>query len=734
MPGDAKHSRVKDVGAFLDEARRLYQFGLDADELDRREAQADNVFANATDDGKEQWPSDMKQQRIDTARPVIQWNRIPTYVQQVGNASREMKPSIRIDEGVDGKAETAEFFQNRTRHIEYECNADIAYDTSGDQQVTSGRGFIRVSTEYVQGTFTQRACIEPIENQFSVVWDPAARKYDCSDGDWWFVISQISHAEHVRKYGEESIVSQLDFTSGYENPAPGWVGVGKDNQLIQIAEYWRKEYAPRMLCELADGTVGWLEDVPEGARIVGRREEQDVTICRYVINGAEILEEGAWIGKRIPIVPVWGRTAVVDGKRRTFSLIRNAKEPQRLLNYEVSNLVEQLGQMPKTPYMVAVGQIPSGHEEVWQKIGSNPVGFALYQRFDENGRDLGVPTRIVQEPPIQALSIAIQQAIDAIKASMGIFDAAIGARSNETSGVAIQRRQKESDVANFHFPDNQARSRKAIGEILIQIIPLLDKPGTKASVRFEDGKTETVPIGQPYRDPKTKKEVVHVLTSGDYGVTVETGPSYTSAKQEANERYTTLVTAQPELMFVIGDKLLRTAEFPGSEEAADRLEKFISLKTPGLVEGPEDQQPIPPQVQQRILETEQKLAQTEAFAQSLHQKIETKQPELDNAVKLKEMDLDFKREELQAKTNIELAKLGSAEAATELKLHTAHIDQERALGHAEQQAGAARQHDMEMSNKQQANALESQEQQHEGALEQQEQAAGLAPEPVGANA
>jgi hypothetical protein len=47
---------------------------------------------------------------------------------------------------------------------------------------------------------------------------------------------------------------------------------------------------------------------------------------------------------------------------------------------------------------------------------------------------------------------------DDLKALTSIYDASLGAKSNETSGRGIAARQQQSDIANFHFQDNLTRS------------------------------------------------------------------------------------------------------------------------------------------------------------------------------------------------------------------------------------------------------------------------------------
>jgi len=739
---------IGDEYEFLSEARRLYDFDIACDQIDREAAQSDNTFANASDSDTGQWdPVALKMRRTPGAeRPVQQWNRIPTYVQQVVNDGRQNKPSIKITAADGGKKETADYFQDRIRHIEYESNADTAYDTARDQQVTSGRGFVRVDTEWIPGTWKQRICILPIENQFSVVVDAASKLYDCSDAERMFVVSRISRDKFIREYGKDKLASQSDFVTGPDNVAPTWIGVGDTGDLIQVAEYWRKIYKKRPLCSVL-GLPVWRDALTDeqyksfkdGGQIWGERMEDDAEIWQFIIDGAEILKPPVrWLGSTIPIVPFWGRIAVVDGVRRRFSLIHNAKDPQRLVNLYVSNIAEVIAQMPKTPYLAPIGGIAAQHEDDWANVGVSPKGFLYYIQHGADGKEYNMPSRVIQEPPIQALTIGLQQAIEGIKSAMGIYDASLGARSNETSGVAIDQRRKSAEVVNFHFPDNEARSRKRIGEILIEIIPQIDKPGSAPPIRTEDGKARNVPIGREFTDPKGNK-VTHILTDGDYSINVSTGPSYLSARKESFQRDIEMVQADPTLLWVIGDQMMAKDDAPGSDERAERMRRAINLKTPGLIPEDAEQQQMPPQVQQEIMNSKKEAADAKAFAQSLHEQLQTKQPEIQsqqqmNSAKLssdqqiKAMELAAEREKFMS--DAELRKyICDQQEETKRTLGLATVDQADAIALLKEELGALKlqvthTHERVMQQAEHEHQKAQTDQQIQADAEQQEQAQG----------
>lgn len=713
---------------FMSLARERFAYAKQADSEDRTLAEEDAKFAVATplqNGGSTQWNPMEAEKRINASRPCLTENRLPTFTAQVVNDGRQRKPAIKISAMDNGKKETAEYYQGRIRQVEYECNADIAYDTVREQQVTSGRGFLRVTWEYVpRSVRKKRAKIEAIPNQFSVLFGPC-KEYDCSDADYCFVISYITLEEHKRKHGTDTTAAHMDF-AGWVNPAPDWIGTGPNARLIQEAEYWVKEYKPRTRVELSNGQEYWEDELETefptgleapGLSIVESREDQDCEVVQYVIDGADILDETVFIGPWIGIVPVWGREWFVDGKRRTSSLIRYAKDPQRLLNLYVSNIAEQIAQMPKNPYQVPVGGIPAGDEKGWENINTDPSPYRYYNQWDAQGRALNPPNRQNNEPPIMALVTGYHQAVDAIKAAMGLFDASIGNQSNETSSLAINARKRESDNANFHFHDNEARSRNHVGRILIHMETEFGKGKGKRAVRGEDGKVKMVMVGEPFTDETTGKTIHHDLRSADdYGVAVDTGPSYTSQRQEAAGAYGEIASHDKNFMTIAGDIYMRSLDMPGSEEIADRYEKM--LPAPLAKQKPGADGKIPLQLAQQKIDALQQ--QAGVVIEQLTS--ELKRLQADEASQRVQQEFKLRIVEIQEKTKLEiaLAELQQNEGLTVLKSDLAAIKHQLDL----QQSEADRKHAAEQADlDRQTQAVQAQQAQaHQASLQDSAQA------------
>lgn len=737
----AYKTKIKDVGTFMQTCRDRYTAALDADRPDRTAAEEDVDFVAGN-----QWRQEAFDRRVKFKQPVLTWNRLPTFVAQVSNTGRENKPAIKTTPMDGGKKETAEFFQSRIRHCEYESDADTAYDTARRQQIVSGRGFIRVATEYKPGkTFEQSIAIEPIENQFSVLFDPTAHKYDRSDADYCFVFSWVSKDTYERRYGKKTAAAAANFFAKEVNPAPDWMGVGKSGDLIQVAEYWLKKHTPRALCDLGGGITIYRDELPKNfddEQIVDERDEDVITVCQYIVDGVEPLDETEFLVPFIPIAPLWGESQIVNGRRENYSLVRFVKDPQRLVNLYVSNIAGEIARMPKTPYIVAVGQI-LGREEEWETINDEPRSVVQYHAKDVNGTLVGPPQREISEPPIQALTLGLNQAIDAMKAGMGIFDSSLGARSNEQSGTAIERRKQQSNITNYHFADNEARTRKYIGRIVLALIIKLDGAGPKeVPTRSEEGKTSLVKVGQPYLDPATGQQIHHDLAAGSYDIAVSTGPTNASQREEAFQTYSEIARADKSFMPIAGDLLFRNSDAPGSDQIADRYEKML----PPQLKPPDPNQNGQRQMQQAQQALQQMGQQHEQLVGQLHQAsqiIEQKQAEQQAKVEIARMQEETKRlnAQLESATRLAIAEITTkAQDATRLAADalardrmaheaaldtTAHaVDAAHKLSdqqHATGMAGTGQQHAVDMQQLQQDHATGLQQSAQDAAAQQQQQ-------------
>lgn len=588
----------------------------------------------------EQWPEGVKNERNLDGRPCLTINRIPQFIRQITNDQRQNRPAIRVSP-VDDKAdiETAKILQGMIRHIEYNSSADTAYDTAFEGAVTKGFGYFRIITDYVDAkSFDQEILIKKIQNSFSVYPDPFSKESDGSDMNWCLIVDDVNKDDYDSMYGESEL-SQMQDWQGIGDQSEGWVS-GKS---CRIAEYFYKDYKETTIVLLSSGEViekSQAKKLPPEITIINERKASIPTVKWLKINGIEILEETEWVSQWIPVVPVYGDELNVNGKRILEGVIRHAKDSQRMYNYWASTETEAIALAPKAPYLVANGQI-KGFENQWKEANRKNHAYLTYNPVSTGGTVIGAPQRNTYEPPVQAVSNARMLASEDLKATTGIYDAALGNRSNENSGIAIQRRNAQSQTSNFHFVDNLSRSLKHAGRILVDLIPKIYDAPRAARILGEDGEQEIVRINEEFI--KDGQLVTYELSRGKYDVAVDVGPSFATKRQEALTSMIDLTKTYPQIMGVAGDLLVKNMDWQGAQEISERLKKTLP---PGVADDDKNKQQVPPEMQAQMQQMGGMIDQLTQKLNEANEQIKTKSIEIESRERIAfaQMEVDLKKE------------------------------------------------------------------------------------------
>lgn len=563
----------------LTEAKEAFTRAEEYEDDNRKAALEDMRFGRLS----EQWPERIKRQRELEGRPCLTINRMPAFIRQVVNDARLNKPAISIHP-VDDNADpdTAKVIQGLIRNIEVVSNAEAAYDTGLDNAVSGGFGYWRVDVDYTtEDSFDLDLSIERISNPFTVYGDPRSTAVDSSDWNVAFITELLSHEEFKKLYPGAEI-------SNWE----GTLADDKDQEwftddTVRIAEYWLREEVAKTLLRLSDGQTMYEEvylkhkEVFDASDIIveGDRPTIGHKVIQRLMTGAEILETTEWKGRYIPIIPVYGEEVNLEGRRYFRSLIRDARDSQQMYNYWRTAATELVALAPKAPWIGEEGTFDPDQEK-WQTANTKSYSTLEYKKGGNppiRTPFAGIPTGALQE----GLS-----ASDDMKSVMGIYDASLGIRSNETSGVAIKARQREGDVGTFHFIDNLSRAIRHTGLVLVDLIPHIYTEARVARILGEDDSTEPVQINQPFpvMDENGQPEVgengeevtrIHDLTTGKYDVTVKAGPSFSTKREESATQMMELLKAFPQAAPLIGDLLVKNLDWQGADEIAERLKALL---------------------------------------------------------------------------------------------------------------------------------------------------------------
>jgi len=620
---ESKQKPPSHIESFMSLAHKRFRLAENAENHVRNAALDDLRFRSG-----DQWPEDIKVQRSKDGRPCLVMDRIEQFVRQICNEERQQRPTIQVNPvGSGADVETAEVIQGICRHIDVQSHADIARDHAFEMMVTIGFGYYRLLIAEDDLTGELEIYVKRIKNPFTVYFDPNSQEPDYSDARWCFILQDLSPEDYKAEYAETSLSSLTDYLS-VGDAQPNWI----TKEFIRVAEYFYIEGQGK------DRKVKWAK-----------------------INAIEAIEGGpddevVWQGKWIPVFPVLGIDLDVNGTRYLAGLVRKLKDPQRQYNYMTSAITESIALESKSKWLVAEGQIEN-YEQQWKQQNNRYFSALTYKLVDISGRPAPPPQQIDSEAQIGAMVEALQLSNDDLQAAAGLYNPSLGAPSADHSGKAILARQKQGDIANLNWTDNLSRTIWHEGRCILDLIPKVYDRERIMRIINPDGSVRQVGITNTAAGAMEPEEAAEMLAVprvydvglGSYDLTVSTGPSYQSKRQEAVVTQMALMQTLPNQAPLIAPTVVSNMDIPGAKEIAKIL-----------------QQALPPQFQEQNGSPESQLQQLQAQNQQM-QGILQQQAQI---VQQQHQMLEGKMLEQQTKKEIEMARIQADLAGKKLQYET----------------------------------------------------------------
>jgi len=680
---------------FLARARKRFAAAYE-DEKDLREKFiSDLKFASP--DGDDQWDQQVKQQRQQAGRPAMSFPRCHTFVQQVSNEGRQKKPSIKFSPRLDQDKDTAEILEGLARYIQYDSQAQVAYETALEYAAGGSFGYYRFLTEYADDEGDDlKLVIKPVLDPLTIygILTPA-----CFDRKpmYAFVVEDVPKEEFKLQY-PDSLVASLGWAEA-EKEGEGWIG----SDTVRVAEYWYVE-TPEVSKDPSE------DDDESGTPAKNKSRKRPTPVVKFCkTNGLEILpdSETTWPGSSIPIVPVLGKQMIIEGRPKLFSVVRPQKHAQQLINYYKTRIAETISTAPISPFIVIEGQI-EGYEKQWETLNTVNRPFLTVKSVDVGGRPADKPQRQVFEPPIASLSAAVMQEIDDMKATTGIFDASLGNQANETSGRAILARKDQANLTTMHYIDNLGRSFKQGGDIIAEIVPKIYDTEREIEILGEDEKQKVVTINKQYQEGGKLKHYKVKDAKMSYVVTM--AQAFDTKRMESFDTMQQVLQSSPDLIHVIGDIFFRNSDLAGADQIADRLHKMLP---PQLQDQDEA---IPPQAQAAIAQAQQQTQLAMGELQKL---------QFEKQAKIVEGQNKMQQIQLQSQADIVLEKLKLENQLTIAEVSTKAQSVNERLAFVEEMMKQfhTQAHDVAMQTHDQQHQQQLADQQHRQALEQGDQQA-----------
>jgi hypothetical protein len=652
----------------LKEAQEMYQDALDATREQRIQIEEDLEFSDPSN--PVQWDETVRRSRENDpggARPCLTMDHTGQYVANVAGQVNRAPPAIHtVPVGSGSDVKVSEQLDGMIRHIEYASRAQTHYGIALTSAARTGIGYLIVRPEYIDRAMGyQEPRITAEADPLRVVFDPWSVQLDGSDATFGFLSTSMSEREFERKYGKKA--EKISFGCSDRQ-----IDGGTDRKSIIVAEQWYKEEKKRNVIiwagmdgEEATGSEEeyWAAYQAADGRLEHLRTYTDKYQCVKwrTMSGDAILDtpktadgkEGLYPADSIGIVPVYGYWGVKDGRLTYCGIPRRARNPQRAYNYHMSEQLAHMATAPKSPWITPIRAI-RGLEAIWDRASIDSRAYLPYNDVDDQGQPIAAPQRMNVAVNLQSHIVGAEQALHDLEATIGMYQANLGAPSNESSGVAIDARKSSGEASTSHFPQNLAASLGQAGRIVVQMAAKLIDTKRQQRIMGIDMSPSSVTIdpGQQQAAQQTDKGISINPNVGTYDVRVVVGASFSTQRSQAQAALAEVMRNNPEMTPAIAPLWAQTLDIPNADKLAQVLAAMAPPAVQAILNPDTGKQPKPEQLMQQIEQAQASLKEAIQHAHDAQQEADEAQEQLRDKgeeLKAKERELDIKAYEAQTK-------------------------------------------------------------------------------------
>lgn len=547
----------------LKEIKKMHDRAYQANQQTREKASDDLIFANIT-----QWDDNLLSESQLAYRG--EFNIIRKARRQIQSEIKSNPVQVNFLPIDLDRTDAADLLNGLYRSDDTLNSSIEAYETACQETIDCGYGAWKLYAEY-QSTKTgdeyQVIRRTPIWEANNVVfWDPNSRSLDKSDAHYCSVLYPLSPPAYRmlakdllgEDYDETSEFNPTDFASPAESYVFPWIAA--KNDLVYIVEFYHKEEIKDAIYTLEspsgltskvyksnfEKVADELEEA--GFNIVAEKEIKRNIVCRYIASGKEIMSKSIIAGDNIPIIPMYGEHAFVEGQEHWEGITRLAKDPQRLRNFQLSYLADIVSRSPREKPLFFAEQVQGLEEYLSINGADNNYPYALLNRLAADGSPL--PAGLAGMLPAPSLPQALIASIDLSR--QAVEDVANPALPQniadpDLSGKAVIAIQNRIDMQTMIYQERYKHAKRRDGVVYASMAQEIYDVPRKVKIMLPDGQEKVVTVLENIIDKETGEIIpVNDISSTEFDVRTTIGPSYTSKKEQTLERITSMIQVIPE--------------------------------------------------------------------------------------------------------------------------------------------------------------------------------------------
>lgn len=534
--------------------------------INRRQAADDLVFYNVT-----QWDDNLLSGSDLSYRG--QFDILAKAVRQTIAELRANPVQIQfhpIDETTDDQAD---FIDGIYRTDDNANFSQEAYAVSEDEAIKCGYGAYEIYTEYENSRsknkkqVLKRAPINEANNM--TYWDPQSRMMDKSDAMWIGILYPYSHAaykELLEQFGEEDDKSgnrKGDNSTGQNFLFPEqsytfpWVAGNYD--WVYVCTFYNRTKIDEVIVTMQDpfgqtkdyyrSDLEEIEDklYEEGHIVINTKECERWIVRKYIATGEKILSCEIIACDFIPVVPVYGERAFVEGQETWRGLVRLAKDPQRLRNFVLSYWADIASRSARPKPMFFPAQI-QGFEPMYSESGaSNNYPFYYINQKDLSGNDLPLgPAGTMPEQKVPDAMLQLAQLTREAVADVASDALTRDFSDIDLSGDALAQLNNRIDQQSIIFQENRKHSRRRDAEIAASFYSRIYDIKRDVLLTKHDGtRIKDQAMKDSFNEESGEMETINDLTNARFEVYTTVGPSYSSQKEKVRREISTIMPVLP---------------------------------------------------------------------------------------------------------------------------------------------------------------------------------------------
>lgn len=451
-------------------------------------------------------------------RPQLECNILEAYLNRLLGEFSKQEPDIQVNAYDEMMADppTIKVVQQHLKQVFSDAdNEHLRYEVYKDL-LSGGFSAVKVITEYehpmsMNQTIRFRKC------------DPTLTVFDnltrfSHKGDGRFCCELFPQAKDVFEEENPDIpINTLSFRRDFAGF--NWCYQNDKQKIIIVADYYEKQKKEETIVQVRDGQVmtqakyrkmvdEWNDITMPPATVGKPRKTLIDKIVRYRIIENRVLEYEETDFTYLPIVFIDGNSAMVKStpngntKQVTRPYVYHAKGTQRLKNFAMISLANEIENSVQSKFMVAKEALPKEEEFLNAYKDVQKENVLVFNSVHENNPEFPInnPIREVQRVPAPPeIAQAFMGADSTIQNILGSYDSSLGINDNQLSGIAIVESASQSNATAMPYIVGCLHGFQRLAQIYVDLmpkyittprtIPILDDEGKRHYIKVngEDG-------------------------------------------------------------------------------------------------------------------------------------------------------------------------------------------------------------------------------------------------------